>query len=82
MEKMKTNVKVMATGGGAHMFYQRLIDELGVEVHREEEMECLILGLGFVAHVPEEVFWFSEELVYKVSHPESTLELPRTIPPA
>jgi len=82
LEKMKTNVKVMATGGGAHMFYQRLIDELGVEVHREEEMECLILGLGFVAHVPEEVFWFSEELVYKVSHPESTLELPRTIPPA
>ena len=68
---MKTNVKVMATGGGAHMFYDRLRSELGVEVAREEEMECLILGLGFVARVPEEVFWFSEELVYKVSHPDS-----------
>lgn len=52
------------------MFYDRLKDELGVEVQREEEMECLILGLGFVARVPEEVFWFSEELVYKVSHPD------------
>lgn len=67
---MKTNVKVMATGGGAHRFYDRLKDELGVEVEREEEMECLILGLRFVARVPEEVFWFSEELVYKVSHPD------------
>lgn len=68
LEKMKTNVKVMATGGGAHMYYDRLKSELGVEVRREEEMECLILGLGFVSRVPEEVFWFSEELVYKVSH--------------
>lgn len=65
---MKTNVKVMATGGGAHMYYDRLRTDLGVEVRREEEMECLILGLGFVSRVPQEVFWFSEELVYKVSH--------------
>lgn len=75
-ERMKSNVKVMATGGGAHMYYDRLRRDLGVEVAREEEMECLILGLGFIAHVPEEVFWFSEELVYKVSHPHE----PRTIP--
>lgn len=75
-ERMKSNVKVMATGGGAHMYYDRLKRDLGVEVLREEEMECLILGLGFIAHVPEEVFWFSEELVYKVSHPHE----PRTIP--
>jgi type II pantothenate kinase len=75
-ERMKSNVKLIATGGGAHMFYDRLKRDLGVEVLREEEMECLILGLGFIAHVPEEVFWFSEELVYKVSHPHE----PRTIP--
>ena len=78
LERMKTNVKVMATGGGAHMFYDRLKSELDVEVAREEEMECLILGLGFVSRVPEEVFWFSEELVYKVSHPHTNL--PKTIP--
>ncbi|WVQ97347.1 pantothenate kinase [Kwoniella sp. CBS 9459] len=71
LETMQKNVKVMATGGGAHMYYERLKSELRVEVRREEEMECLILGLGFVSRVPEEVFWFSEELVYKVSHPES-----------
>lgn len=80
LEKMKRNVKVMATGGGAHKYYDRLADELGVEVHREEEMECLIRGLGFVTRVPEEVFYFSEELVYKVSHAGSTSEQALTIP--
>ena len=96
LEKMKKNVKVMATGGGAHLFYEKLKSDLGVEVRREEEMECLILGLGFVARVPEEVFWFSKELVYKVSHPDQPLSNPsiaeetldgttgfrRTIPPS
>ena len=53
------------------MYYDRLRTELEVEVLREEEMECLILGLGFVSRVPEEVFWLGEELVYKVSHPDS-----------
>jgi len=69
------------------MYYDLLVSSLGVEVTREEEMACLILGLGFVAHVPEEVFWFSEELVYKVSHPdpdsnlmEGEAELPRPSP--
>ncbi|WVO17862.1 pantothenate kinase [Cryptococcus depauperatus] len=78
LDKMKKNVKVMATGGGAHKYYDLLAAEIGVEVHREEEMECLIRGLGFVTRVPEEVFWFSEELVYKVSHP-STSE-PESVP--
>lgn len=65
------------------MYYEMLRTELGVEVTREEEMGCLILGLGFVARVPEEVFWFSEELVYKVSHPDSdVLPIPHTIPPS
>lgn len=35
---------VMATGGGAFKFYDRIRDALGVEVLREEEMECLIIG--------------------------------------
>jgi type II pantothenate kinase len=84
----------MATGGGAHLFYDRLVEDLGVEVRREEEMECLILGLGFVARIPQEVFWYSEELVYKVSHtgaprptepktiPASELPRPSPTPPA
>lgn len=35
---------VMATGGGAYKFYDKIRDALGVEVHREDEMECLIVG--------------------------------------
>ncbi|GAA5917863.1 hypothetical protein JCM6882_001719 [Rhodosporidiobolus microsporus] len=82
MDVMKRNVKIMATGGGAHKFYERLRDELGIEVRREEEMECLVLGLGFVMEIPNEVFWYSDELVQAISHPQqralSAVNLPST----
>lgn len=35
---------VMATGGGAYKFYDKIKDALGVDVLREDEMECLIIG--------------------------------------
>jgi type II pantothenate kinase len=35
---------VMATGGGAYKYYDMVRDALGVEVLREDEMECLIIG--------------------------------------
>lgn len=35
---------VMATGGGAYKFYDIIRDALEVEVLREDEMECLIVG--------------------------------------
>lgn len=35
---------VMATGGGAFKYYDRIKQALGVEVIREDEMECLIIG--------------------------------------
>ncbi|KAK4693611.1 type II pantothenate kinase, partial [Phenoliferia sp. Uapishka_3] len=73
LETMKKSVKIMATGGGAHKFFERLKGELGVEVRREEEMECLVLGLGFVMEVPDEVFWYSDELVQAISHPPTKL---------
>ncbi|CDZ96789.1 Pantothenate kinase PanK and related proteins [Phaffia rhodozyma] len=76
IESMKSGVKIMATGGGAHKFYDLFRDELGVEVIQEEEMECLIIGLGFITGIPREVFWYSDELVYEISH----LSLP-TSPP-
>jgi hypothetical protein len=38
---MRRSVKIVATGGGAHKFYDMFGRELGVEVHREDEMECL-----------------------------------------
>ena len=36
---------VMATGGGAYKYYDRMKEVLGVEILREDEMECLIVGL-------------------------------------
>ncbi|KAI5479843.1 hypothetical protein MNV49_002655 [Pseudohyphozyma bogoriensis] len=69
LEVMKRNVKIMATGGGAHKFYDRLRDELGVEVRKEEEMDCLVLGLAFVTEIPNEVFWYSDVLLHSISHP-------------
>lgn len=35
---------VMATGGGAYKFYDMIHDALEVDVSREDEMECLIIG--------------------------------------
>lgn len=35
---------VMATGGGAFKYYDRMKEALGINVLREDEMECLIIG--------------------------------------
>lgn len=74
--EMKRSVKIMATGGGAHRFHELFSEELGVEVRREDEMECLIEGLGFITHIPDEVYFFSDELIYSVSHPDRTSQVP------
>ncbi|KAK6522079.1 hypothetical protein TWF281_002648 [Arthrobotrys megalospora] len=54
---------VMATGGGAHKYYEKISEALdGVTVYREDEMECLIVGLDFfLKEIPEEVFVYSDE---------------------
>ena len=36
---------VIATGGGAFKHYDTMKKVLGIEVIREDEMECLILGV-------------------------------------
>ncbi|KAK5998747.1 Pantothenate kinase [Cladobotryum mycophilum] len=52
---------VMATGGGAYKFYDGIRQALGVDVFREDEMECLIIGLDFfITEIPREVFTYSE----------------------
>ena len=38
------DLTVMATGGGAFKYYDRIREALEVEVLREDEMECLIIG--------------------------------------
>jgi type II pantothenate kinase len=45
---------VMATGGGAYKFYDKIRERLGVDVVREDEMECLIAGTVFL---PTLVLW-------------------------
>lgn len=39
-----SDLAVMATGGGAYKFYDKIRDALAVDVSREDEMECLIIG--------------------------------------
>ncbi|KAI9841865.1 MAG: hypothetical protein M1837_000335 [Sclerophora amabilis] len=52
---------VMATGGGAYKYYDKIREALGVEVLREDEMECLIIGLDFfISEIPNEVFTYTD----------------------
>jgi type II pantothenate kinase len=40
----RDRLHIMATGGGAYKYYDKIKEALGVEVYREDEMECLIVG--------------------------------------
>lgn len=52
---------VVATGGGAYKYYDRLKEALNVDILREDEMECLIIGLDFfITEIPNEVFTYSD----------------------
>ena len=37
-------LRLVATGGGAYRFYDELKELLDLDVQREDEMECLIMG--------------------------------------
>ena len=39
------SAQIVATGGGAYKFYDKIRDALGVNVLREDEMECLVIGI-------------------------------------
>ena len=72
IEEMRKGVKILATGGGAHRFYELFKEQLHVDVRREDEMECLIEGLKFITMIPDEVYFFSDELIQSVSHPSAS----------
>jgi type II pantothenate kinase len=56
-----TELSIQATGGGAYKFYDRIKERLGVEVQREDEMACLIMGLDFfITEIPTEVFTYDD----------------------
>ncbi|SCU96384.1 LADA_0H00628g1_1 [Lachancea dasiensis] len=59
----QSNVRIVATGGGAYKFHDLLCQEFPdvVEIARLDEMECLIKGLDYFIHeVPEEVFTYND----------------------
>lgn len=65
---MKKSVKIILTGGGAYVYFEKIKSALGgdVDVFREDEMDCLITGLNFLTEIPNEVFWLSDELVEEI----------------
>ncbi|ODQ67792.1 fumble-domain-containing protein [Nadsonia fulvescens var. elongata DSM 6958] len=66
------STQIWATGGGAFKFYDRLTQELGVPVNREDEMSCLIAGLDFfINEIPKEVFCYSEQDPMRFPEPRS-----------
>ncbi|KZS91657.1 fumble [Sistotremastrum niveocremeum HHB9708] len=80
LEEMKKGVKITATGGGAHKFYDLFSSVLGIEIEKGDEMECLITGLKFITLIPTEVYFFSDELLHAVSHPETKTQPPNDAP--
>ncbi|CEP64276.1 pantothenate kinase LALA0_S11e00452g [Lachancea lanzarotensis] len=59
----QSNVRIVATGGGAYKFHDLLCQEFPdvIEIARLDEMECLIKGLDYFIHeVPEEVFTYND----------------------
>ncbi|KAH6560584.1 hypothetical protein BASA62_010367 [Batrachochytrium salamandrivorans] len=50
---------IQATGGGAHKYYDRFRNKFGIQIQKEDEMECLITGLNFlVRQIAYEVFTY------------------------
>ncbi|KAG9244825.1 pantothenate kinase-like protein [Calycina marina] len=65
---------IMATGGGAFKYYDHIREVLGVDVLREDEMECLIIGLDFfITEIPREVFTYSESDLMCFQEPRSDI---------
>ncbi|KAH8690535.1 putative pantothenate kinase [Talaromyces proteolyticus] len=63
---------VIATGGGAYKYYDKLKATLNVDIMREEEMDCLITGLDFfINEIPNEVFSYSETEPMKFTEPRA-----------
>ncbi|KAG8732323.1 hypothetical protein FRC10_001014 [Ceratobasidium sp. 414] len=68
LQEMRRSVKIMATGGGAYRCHDLMRARTGVDVIAESEMDCLIIGLNFITLIPNEVYYFSDELVRAVTH--------------
>ncbi|KAI1149960.1 fumble-domain-containing protein [Nemania diffusa] len=69
-----TDLCIMATGGGAFKYHDKIKSALGVDVLREDEMTCLIIGLDFfITEIPREVFTYSETEPMQFVQPETDI---------
>ncbi|KAI4165194.1 MAG: hypothetical protein LQ342_001062 [Letrouitia transgressa] len=65
---------IMATGGGAYKYYDQMKKVLGVEVLREDEMDCLIMGLDFfITEIPREVFTYEDSDPMRFEEPHADI---------
>ncbi|RPA81778.1 fumble, partial [Ascobolus immersus RN42] len=56
-------VVIVGTGGGIFKYNTEITKRLGMQLQREDEMECLITGLDFlISKIPGEVFSYDERL--------------------
>jgi type II pantothenate kinase len=69
VEEMKKGVKIVLTGGSEHKSFGEALG--GVDMRKEGEMERLIEELKFIMLVPDEAYYFSDELIDAVAHPHS-----------
>jgi type II pantothenate kinase len=60
---------VHATGGGAYKFASLIRERLGTQIHKYDEMECLISGLNFLLkNLPDESFTYHNEEKHYTSY--------------
>lgn len=54
---------IIATGGGAHKYYEKLNSELpNISIQKEDEMQCLIIGLDFfITGIKNEIFYYYDK---------------------
>ncbi|KAG5440089.1 hypothetical protein PCK2_000601 [Pneumocystis canis] len=72
--KKKVAICIMATGGGAVKYYDRLQTELNVKIVCQDEMECLVTGFDFlITKIPNEMFICSEPESITFYQPESNI---------
>ncbi|KAJ2990697.1 hypothetical protein HDV02_004194 [Globomyces sp. JEL0801] len=75
-ERQDSRVRIRATGGGAHKFYDLFTRKLAVTLQKEDEMECLITGLNFlVRQIAYEVFTYDERRPDPIQFESTSKEL-------
>ncbi|OWB65388.1 transferase activity protein [[Candida] boidinii] len=60
-QSFNNDLTIMATGGGSIKFYDLLKKNLNCNIQKEDEMQCLIIGLDFlITQIPNEIFYFDD----------------------